>query len=281
MLWFSENKGLATGISIMGFGLAKAIATPVMSWLVDRFGIVQMFVILGAVYFGLMFTAHLILKKPDGWEEAQGVARINPLSMFSDKVYASIWVMFYLNIHCGLMIISYEKQLLNEVFTGWTAVGAIITVIPSLTALFNAAGRIGYSTFSDKMGERVIVYWIIFISSYVSIIMATLTGAVSLKHGVVSAVIITLLLFVINAGYGGGFSTLPALLSERYGMERISQLHGLTLSAWALAGITGNNTTAYILSVAGKYEVVLTVCLGLYILAFAVCIGGVWLKKER
>lgn len=33
MLWFSENKGLATGISIMGFGLAKAIATPIMEWL--------------------------------------------------------------------------------------------------------------------------------------------------------------------------------------------------------------------------------------------------------
>jgi OFA family oxalate/formate antiporter-like MFS transporter len=63
-------------------------------------------------------------------------------------------------------------------------------------------------------------------------------------------------------------------------MERISQLHGLTLSAWALAGITGNNATAYILSVTGKYEVVLTVCLGLYFLALAVCIGGVWLKKE-
>ena len=26
MLWFKDNKGLATGISIMGFGLAKAIA---------------------------------------------------------------------------------------------------------------------------------------------------------------------------------------------------------------------------------------------------------------
>ena len=39
MLWFKDHKGLATGISIMGFGLAKAIATPIMEFLQNKFGV--------------------------------------------------------------------------------------------------------------------------------------------------------------------------------------------------------------------------------------------------
>ena len=47
MLWFEGQKGLATGISIMGFGLAKAIATPIMELIQNKLGIAQMFYILG------------------------------------------------------------------------------------------------------------------------------------------------------------------------------------------------------------------------------------------
>lgn len=32
MLWFADNKGLATGIAVAGFGLAKAIASPLMEY---------------------------------------------------------------------------------------------------------------------------------------------------------------------------------------------------------------------------------------------------------
>ena len=55
MLWFSKNKGLATGISIMGFGLAKAIATPIMEVLQNNYGIVPMFIILGLSAMLLLF----------------------------------------------------------------------------------------------------------------------------------------------------------------------------------------------------------------------------------
>ena len=69
MLWFPKQKGLATGISIMGFGLAKAIATPIMEVLQTKLGISSMFYILGGVYFVMMLLGHFLLKKPEGWVE--------------------------------------------------------------------------------------------------------------------------------------------------------------------------------------------------------------------
>lgn len=50
MLWFADNKGLATGIAVAGFGLAKAIASPVMEYLIGSIGLVNMFYTLAVVY---------------------------------------------------------------------------------------------------------------------------------------------------------------------------------------------------------------------------------------
>lgn len=46
MLWFSKNKGLATGIAISGFGLAKVLASPLIEYLQNTVGISNMFYIL-------------------------------------------------------------------------------------------------------------------------------------------------------------------------------------------------------------------------------------------
>lgn len=272
MLWFDKNKGLATGISIMGFGLAKAIATPIMDTLQNRYGIVTMFIILGVAYFIIMFIGHLLLKKPDGWVEPQTIEKTNILKkMIKHKEFIGIWIMFYLNIHCGLMIISYEKQLLNIAFATSLSLSAIVSIVPSCTAISNALGRIGYSTLSDKLKQRNTIYQIIFISCIVISCIAILTNALSGASVILGAIVIVYLL-IINAGYGGGFSTLPALLSERFGMKKISQIHGLVLSAWAVAGLTGNNTSEIILNLTGNYRIVISVATILYSVALFVCI---------
>ena len=279
MLWFDKNKGLATGISIMGFGLAKAIATPIMNILQEKFGVAAMFYILGGTYFIVMFIGHLLLQKPKGWVEPQIEKKQNILSMFKKPEFVGIWLMFFLNIHCGLMIISYEKQILNLVFAGSIALVTIVSVVPSCTAISNALGRIGYSTISDKCKQRNTIYKIIFISSIIVSIAMFAFGFNSMTT-LIFGILTIIYLLVVNAGYGGGFSTLPALLSERFGMTKISQIHGLALSAWAVAGLTGNNTSEIILNTTGNYQVVFAVAAGLYITALLICIFLVKNKKE-
>lgn len=240
MLWFKNNPGLATGISIAGFGLAKAIATPIMTTLQAAVGIGGMFIILSIVYFILMFIGHLLLKKPKGWIEPQENINFNFKDIIKNKTFLSIWAIFFINIHCGLMLISYEKQLLATVFTG-----VILTIVPILTALFNAGGRLGYSTLSDYLKNKSNIYLIIFAVGLIIVLISILTN---LKIGI----ILILLSLIINAGYGGGFSTLPNLLSSQFGMENISKIHGLTLTAWAAAGLTGNNMSEIILSISNN-----------------------------
>ena len=236
MLWFKDNKGLATGISIMGFGLAKAIATPIMEYLQNTVGIAYMFMILGGVYFVMMFIGHLLLKKPEGWVENKATNDdFKATSLFKNKTFVGIWLIFYINIHCGLMLITYEKQLLNTTFAGMAILATIVSVVPSVTAVCNALGRI-----------------------------VALLGKVGF--------IIVALLMIVNLGYGGGFSTLPALLDSRFGMKNISKIHGLALSAWAVAGITGNNTSELILKNTNEnYFTVILVAGILYAVALVIC----------
>ena len=282
MLWFSEQKGLATGISIMGFGLAKAIATPIMEFIQNNLGIEQMFYILGAVYFVMMFVGHLLLKKPEGWVEPNDdKSDFKAIQLFKDKTFLGIWLMFFINIHCGLALITYEKQILGVAFAGTALLATVISIIPSITAAFNALGRIGYSTISDKMKERNTTYKIIFSASIIITIIALATFAISNgTNSIIFGLITILLLIIVNSGYGGGFSTLPALLSERFGMEKISATHGLALSAWAIAGLTGNNMSELILSITNKtYDYILIATLILYIVAMVICIKMVNHKK--
>ena len=87
---------------------------------------------------------------------------------------------------------------------------------------------------------------------------------------------------IINLGYGGGFSTLPALLESRFGMKNISKIHGLALSAWAVAGLTGNNLSEVILSNSGKnYSLIIATAMALYAAAWVIYFFMVKGKKEE
>lgn len=116
ILWFSEQKGLATGLAIAVF------------------------------YFIMMFIGHLLLAKPEGWVEVAGKNRESVLSIFKNKTFLGIWIMFYINITCGLALISQEKSIINAIglaaFAGLTG-NQVATYIVNHTGTFteDASGK--------------------------------------------------------------------------------------------------------------------------------------------
>ena len=276
MLWFKEQKGLATGISIMGFGLAKVMATPLMEYLQNKRGIAGMFIVLGWVYAVMMFAGHLLLRKPDGWiEPMQEQNNFHIKELLREPKFIMIWLMFFINIHCGLMLISNEKQLIGAIFPA-----VAVMIIPSITAACNALGRIGYSTISDYMDTRIEVYRKIFQScQYIALL--TWCVYVTVNTNLVLQIFTVALLMIVNLGYGGGFSTLPTLLEEHFGMENISKIHGIALTAWAVAGITGNNT-AEIIKQHYDFAYVMLLAVIMYFIAYLISNRrNLWIPKSQ
>lgn len=296
MLWFEDRKGLATGLAVAGFGAAKAIASPIMQAMLDNLGeggIYKMFLILACVYFVMMFVGHLLLKKPEGWhepqkkEKGQGILAVIKTRPVAN--YIGIWLMFYINITCGLALISQEKMIVKCIGLAGAA-GVIATV----SAVFNAGGRLGFSAWADKMKDRNTIYKLIFILSIAFTAIVMVTGGIKNGEGNTALVILVLgLIFVVNAGYGGGFSNVPTLLSDHYGMGNISAIHGLTLSAWAIAGLTGNQMANWIVDHTGEfmevhgisvnptgYQNVLYVTIVLYIVALLISLFLVRAPKD-
>jgi OFA family oxalate/formate antiporter-like MFS transporter len=265
MLWFKDNKGLATGLAVAGFGAAKMIFSPVIEGLINGLGTEKALYVLACIWFVMMFVGHLLLKKPDGWVESHEKTDVKTFfkrfKIFLDPKFVGIWLVFYINITCGLALISHEKDIYMAVGLGTSA-----ALLCTLTGFFNAAGRLGYSTIGDHLKDRNTIYKIILISELLFTVLALATGAISKEI----AFICIALLIVVNLGYGGGFSNLPTLLSDVYGMGKISSIHGIALSAWAIAGLTGNQIADLIVSKTGSYQNILIFTLALYAVAIVI-----------
>lgn len=231
MLWFKNNKGLAAGIAISGFGLAKVLGGPGFSYFIRHFGISEMFIFHGIFYFLIMMLAVVFIRKPkddtheislnltfkEWWSSIIGVFKLKKIWYY--------WLVFFLNITAGLAIISNEAVFFE--YSGITMFGIGMAV--SLCAIFNTLGRLGVSWFSDFLKNRGILFGMITVLSLLSCLIGfTSPGAVS---GVV---------LLCNAGYGAMFAIMPSALHDRYGMDGVSRIHGVILSAWAFAGLTGN-----------------------------------------
>ena len=265
MLWFKDNKGLATGISVCAFGFASTLASPIITTLLNRVSIEQTFMILADIYFVPMTIGAFLLQKPKDWIEPQTSSDFKRMTMFKDKNFILMWLMFYLNIACGLALIPVASPVMTELNTKPTTIALIVAIM----GVFNGSGRLIFSAISDKLNKRKYIYYVIFTCSIL------MTGATIIFHAITP-----LTLILISATYGAGFSCIAPLLADLYSMKNISKIHGLILSAWAIAGLTGNQMSMFIQRHTGSYMTVFYIICTLYLIAMILSINVKYESEE-
>ncbi|MBQ9377562.1 MAG: OFA family MFS transporter [Schwartzia sp.] len=234
--YFPKHRGFATGMAIMGFGFAALIAGPVMQRLASAYGLSATFLTLGAVYMVIMGASALYLKPPapenllDGKTTARDRAMIAH-GLTADEAmktwqFAALWWVFFVNITCGIGLLAVASPMAQEV-AGMTAEQAAAMV--GIIGLVNGGGRIVWSTFSDYIGRRMAYALLFLIEIEAFRQLATTTEAFAFQ----------LLTLIIISCYGGGFSCMPAYLSDLFGTKHLSAIHGRILTAWGVAGIVG------------------------------------------
>jgi len=253
--WFPDRPGMATGMAIMGFGGGALIASPLSVWLMDRFstpthvGVMETFMVLGAVYLVFMLVGALIVRVPPaGWKPEGFVPpRENKLiSQHDVYVYDAlktpqfwlIWCLLCVNVTAGIGVLGQASAMSQEMFPDRITPVAAAGLV-GLMSLFNMGGRFAWATTSDYIGRRN-TYFVFMALGFVLYCLVPSTGSI----GSVTAFVLCFL--VIISMYGGGFATVPAYLKDMFGTRYVGAIHGLLLTAWSAAGVLGPVLVNYI-----------------------------------
>jgi len=269
--WFPDKRGLAAGIAIMGFGFAAIISSPIIVFLIATTGIAGAFYITGAAYFMIIFTSSLYLAPPplswsptgfnspekSGSKKHVAVVDISSKEALRSRKFWYLWIMFFINISCGIAIISAASPMAQE-YAGLSAVSAAAMV--GFMGLFNGAGRIGWATLSDLTGRPAMfsIFFVIQIAAY--LLLTTVSDPLLFQ----------ILIFIIISCYGGGFATMPAFLSDVFGTKNLGIILGYILTAWAAAGLAGPLFAAWTRSVTSSYDETLYVFAGLLVVGLVI-----------
>jgi OFA family oxalate/formate antiporter-like MFS transporter len=275
--WFPDNRGFATGLAIMGFGFASMIAGPLMQILVNQFGLIMNFIILGMIYMVIMTVSSLYLAAPKVGEvphtdvvlktasekntpECIGVLPQFTVSqaMKTWQLY-TIWFLFFTNITCGIALLAVASPMAQEVVhMSPMAAASMVGII----GFMNGAGRIAWATVSDYIG-RSNTYILFFLIEVVAFFqLSAVTGPFRFQ----------ILVLLIITCYGGGFSCMPAYLSDLFGVKELSAIHGRILTAWGAAGVAGPLLLAWIKETTNSYTITLQFFSGCFVAAFLLMI---------
>ncbi|MCR9132856.1 MAG: OFA family MFS transporter [bacterium] len=239
--------------------------------LYEKSSIVIAFVALGIIYLIVMLPSALyIAPPPPGYAEQfmieNSVTATSMLNVPEKTAFEALktpgfyglWIMLFINVSCGIAVIATAKKMGYEMVRLSVEMSSLLVMGISL---FNGIGRILWASLSDYIGRS---------NTYVAFFAIQMIAFPLLANLTASPILFMIVTFVILTCYGGGFASIPAYISDLFGLKEMPTIHGFILTAWSLAGIVGPMINAYVYEQTQSYQQSLYIFGGAFVLALIV-----------
>jgi MFS family permease len=214
----------------------------------DTAAIFAVFLVSGIVFVivgGL--CAALLSNPPEGYSvpgavagAAQSGRNFTPGEVLRVPQFYLLWLMLFLNVTAGILIISNAVPIYSDL-TGATA--AVAGAVYGFLAVFNGLGRFFWGAVSDRLGRNRTYVLIFLIQASVFFVLGRLHDFTAV--GICFAVVLLC--------YGGGFGTMPSFNADYFGTKYMGANYGMIITAWGVAGLVGPLVAAFVKDRTGSF----------------------------
>lgn len=240
--------------------------------LYEKSKIATTFLALGIIYLIIMLPGALyIAPPPDSYIEQFdlesknnskrkiiNVPDVTAFDALKTPGFYGLWIMLFINVSCGIAVIATAKKMGYEMVRLSVEMSSLLVMGISL---FNGFGRILWASFSDYIGRS---------NTYVAFFVIQMIAFPLLANLTTSPILFMIVTFIILTCYGGGFASIPAYISDLFGLKEMPTIHGFILTAWSLAGIVGPLLNSYVYEQTQSYQQSLYIFGGAFVLALIV-----------
>ena len=260
--WFPDKRGLAVGLTVLGFGFSSAIVTQINKFLLD--GGMDIMTVLKT--FGIAFLIITVLLSlllafppagwcPAGWTPPAPKAGAAPSSnltreeMIKTGTFYGLWLCYTIGALAGLTAIGIAgpvgQDMLKGAGLGVPEATAMITTLIFPFALANGVGRPIFGTLTDKLNPRNTA-----LITYVIIIAACLL--IYTSYASPTAYMIG---FILLWGCLGGWLAIgPAATANYFGTKDYARNYGLVFTAYGIGAVIGGIVSAQAKDLLGAYQ---------------------------
>ncbi len=247
--WFPDRKGLAVGLTIVGFGLSPLVTAPVARFLIETFDVRQALLILGIIFAVAISGLSIFLKLPPrGWQP-QGwtpptIDRANQMRppMLKSRSFYGLWLCYAIGTLVGLSAIGISSPVAEEIVELDSTLAAVSV---SLFAIFNGLSRPLFGWLTDRFAPRRIA-----IASYVLILIASIL-MLNVGEGQVGLYLVAFCMFWLCLG--GWLAIAPTATLNLFQPENYARNYGIVFTAYGVGALLGTLVAGQIRDIFGSY----------------------------